>query len=354
MPPLPPAIRPDGPTYIGTFERIVQPVVDRDAVGGDISERTNGAADARQAAYQAAEYHRHMSSAGAQWWRNADYLVQATLADAAGLIPSDAPSVLWLRIYRHDGETLPNHWQALQAIKSELIGPEFEAVEIYPRESRLKDGENSYHLWVPLGWLLHFGLPGARSATADGSPAVSTRFVRPAPTAQDDRPYCRLIASGIDVSKLKAVSDSRVASGGYRLASARYHVVDSSSDEKTGVEVKGGLVEHVLDCIEPYLGRPRVEVLNLLRMAPGDEVPPHIDPPQPQQVGSPMRLHLVISAEPGCKFTIGDETIEHRPGDLWQIRGTNSVRHHARNQSGADRTIACFNVTCSPDQRGER
>ncbi|KQM13837.1 hypothetical protein ASE49_12350 [Novosphingobium sp. Leaf2] len=93
-----------------------------------------------------------MMNAGAQWWHNADYLVQATLSSAAGFAGANEPPVLWLRIYRHDGKRLPNHWQDLQAIKSELVGPEFEAVEIYPKESRLKDGENSYHLWVPLGW----------------------------------------------------------------------------------------------------------------------------------------------------------------------------------------------------------
>ena len=285
-----------------------------------------------------------MKRAGAQWWRNTEYLVQTAMASAVGFSPVDAPPVLWLRIYRHDGGRLQSHWQDLQKIKNELVGDEFEAVEIYPKESRLKDGENSYHLWVPIGWPLPFGMPGGRSVTADGIPAVSTRFVRAATTSQDCKPYCTLLASGVDVSRLKALSDARAASDGYRLASGRRHVVDASLDEKTGVEVKGGLVELVLDCVEAHIGRPRIEVLNLLRMAPGDEVLPHVDPHQNQQTEPPMRIHLVISAEPGCEFTIGDETIEHRSGDLWQIRGTNTVRHHARNRSCSDRTIACFNV----------
>jgi hypothetical protein len=35
-----------------------------------------------------------------------------------------------------------------QQIKNELMGPECEAVELYPAESRLVDTRNEYHLWV--------------------------------------------------------------------------------------------------------------------------------------------------------------------------------------------------------------
>lgn len=51
-------------------------------------------------------------------------------------------------------------WRDLQAIKNELVGPEHEAIELYPAESRLVDTANQYHLWVlkdpsqriPVGW----------------------------------------------------------------------------------------------------------------------------------------------------------------------------------------------------------
>ena len=39
-------------------------------------------------------------------------------------------------------------WRDLQRIKNEVCGPEREAVEIYPAESRLVDLANQYHLWV--------------------------------------------------------------------------------------------------------------------------------------------------------------------------------------------------------------
>ena len=50
-------------------------------------------------------------------------------------------------------------WRDLQEIKNMLAGPECEAMEIYPRESRRVDTANQYHLWVfpediiiPIGW----------------------------------------------------------------------------------------------------------------------------------------------------------------------------------------------------------
>jgi hypothetical protein len=39
-------------------------------------------------------------------------------------------------------------WQAFQAIKNEIVGPEYEAIEMYPAQSRLMDVTNRYHLWV--------------------------------------------------------------------------------------------------------------------------------------------------------------------------------------------------------------
>jgi hypothetical protein len=52
---------------------------------------------------------------------------------------------------RHD-------WRHFQRIKNELCGPEYEAVEIYPAESRLVDTANQYYLWVlPEGERMTFG-----------------------------------------------------------------------------------------------------------------------------------------------------------------------------------------------------
>lgn len=52
-------------------------------------------------------------------------------------------------------------WRDFQRIKNELVGPEFEAVEIYPAEDRLVDSSNQYHLWVlPQGQRVPAGFTG--------------------------------------------------------------------------------------------------------------------------------------------------------------------------------------------------
>ena len=59
----------------------------------------------------------------------------------------------WDKSARHD-------WREFQQIKNELVGPEFEALELYPAEDRKVDTVNQFHLWVianpdnrvPVGW----------------------------------------------------------------------------------------------------------------------------------------------------------------------------------------------------------
>jgi hypothetical protein len=64
-----------------------------------------------------------------------------------------------LNIRRTDG--FPGRdWRHFQQIKNELIGPECEAIELYPAESRKVDTSNKYHLYCstdptfrfPVGW----------------------------------------------------------------------------------------------------------------------------------------------------------------------------------------------------------
>lgn len=57
------------------------------------------------------------------------------------------PPIVHLTITRLDGQPCKN-WRHFQQIKNEIVGPEFEAVELFPAESRLVDMDNEYHLWV--------------------------------------------------------------------------------------------------------------------------------------------------------------------------------------------------------------
>lgn len=65
--------------------------------------------------------------------------------------------ITWLSIKRLDREVI-HDWREMQRIKNELCGPEREAVELYPRESRVVDTSNQFHLWVmPEGFTFPFG-----------------------------------------------------------------------------------------------------------------------------------------------------------------------------------------------------
>lgn len=70
--------------------------------------------------------------------------------------------ILWLSIKRRDKRPI-HDWRDLQRIKNELVGPEYEAIEIYPAESRLHDTANQFHLWlffdgykIPIGFADRF------------------------------------------------------------------------------------------------------------------------------------------------------------------------------------------------------
>lgn len=53
----------------------------------------------------------------------------------------------YITLKRYDRHAVRD-WRHLQSIKNEVCGPEREAIEIFPAESRLMDTTNQYHLWV--------------------------------------------------------------------------------------------------------------------------------------------------------------------------------------------------------------
>ena len=54
--------------------------------------------------------------------------------------------IIWLSYKRHDRKSFGD-WRIKQHIKNQMVGPECEAIEIYPAESRKMDSSNQYHLW---------------------------------------------------------------------------------------------------------------------------------------------------------------------------------------------------------------
>jgi hypothetical protein len=107
-------------------------------------------------------------------WANDQYL--AAVNDKAG------PGLTHIMVRRHDHAPIQG-WDHLQRIKNEVAGPELEAVELYPAESRLFDEANILHLWLlqdrpwPIGYRL------GRRTTPPGNGTRATK--EPGPTLDD-------------------------------------------------------------------------------------------------------------------------------------------------------------------------
>ena len=97
---------------------------------------------------------------GARYFMNNHYAVETRPVPA--LHNSDGsvqwPAMIHLSIRRLDREAV-HDWRDFQRIKNELVGPEHEAVELYPAESRLMDTANQYHVWALAEPMPEMGFP---------------------------------------------------------------------------------------------------------------------------------------------------------------------------------------------------
>lgn len=107
------------------------------------------------------EYLKHCPEVKEAW---ANDLYQATVSYDEGRRDGH----LMISLKRHDRAAVRD-WRHLQQIKNEVAGPEREAVELFPAESRLMDTANQYWLWVaPAGVEWPIGYPdGAVSRDGD-------------------------------------------------------------------------------------------------------------------------------------------------------------------------------------------
>lgn len=104
---------------------------------------------------------RRASSMHTAFYESRFYFVGVTEIEAA-----DGTDMTWLSIRRNDRKAMQD-WRHLQTIKNEICGPEREAVQMYPAESRLLDESNQIHLWVyPEGYRLPFGYAERSVVTA--------------------------------------------------------------------------------------------------------------------------------------------------------------------------------------------
>lgn len=77
---------------------------------------------------------------------------------------------------RHD-------WREFQQIKNQICGEEWEAIELYPSESRLRDPSNEFFLWAVPPGVLKFGLEGGRKVL---HPAMAIAPQRPFPSMRNE------------------------------------------------------------------------------------------------------------------------------------------------------------------------
>jgi len=65
--------------------------------------------------------------------------------------------IIWISYHRRDRQPV-HDWRDIQNIKNDIAGKDWEAVEVFPSESRLVDTSNEYHLFalktIPLGWYI--------------------------------------------------------------------------------------------------------------------------------------------------------------------------------------------------------
>lgn len=118
-------------------------------------------------------------------WENSRYMVFMRPFVHPGL-----GRMVHLSIKRLDRKPL-HDWRDLQRIKNEMIGADREAVEIYPKEARLVDTCNQYHLWCFLDAEIPFG-SGERVVME--TPPAAKAVQRPFP--EDNKPP--EVASGVE------------------------------------------------------------------------------------------------------------------------------------------------------------
>lgn len=103
---------------------------------------------------------------------------------------------LHLSIKRYDRQP-PRDWRHLQSIKNEIAGPEREALELFPRESRLVDQANQTHLWVlGAGVMLPVGFP-ERYVTTE----AQGRAMHPDAAKARQRPWEPGLSTGPDYGR---------------------------------------------------------------------------------------------------------------------------------------------------------
>jgi hypothetical protein len=141
----------------------------------------------------------HEKSPLTQIWINSRYEVWV-FEWPADQSPIKCP-ITQLSIKKRFTKDVIRDWRDLQRIKNEILGPNREAVELFPSEQRLMDTSNQYHLWaLPEGQMFPFGYWSRVVSEETGDSTARQR-----PFDKDVRPtdLIDLTKEHLDLLKLK-------------------------------------------------------------------------------------------------------------------------------------------------------
>lgn len=117
--------------------------------------------------------------------------------------------VIWLSIKTLD-KSARHDWRDLQRIKNEVVGEQYDAVEIYPAEEKLVDTSNQYHLWVFLEYKMPFGFHERAVGEGNWNGSVQRPFPagwRPADCMTTDDYHRRVQGANVRMALLKQAKE---------------------------------------------------------------------------------------------------------------------------------------------------
>lgn len=88
--------------------------------------------------------------------------------DADKIVTQDAPVMVHLSMRTVEND-VRHDWREMQRVKTEILGPDWEGVELYPREERVVDTANQFHLWC-VQEVFPFGFGGGLRLDAGEAP----------------------------------------------------------------------------------------------------------------------------------------------------------------------------------------
>ena len=119
--------------------------------------------------------HAKWSAATEHWINDTYHVVLRPVPETEGA--EGMPAMIHLSIKRHDRAPVSD-WRDKQRIKDQLVGPDCEAVELYPARDRVVDTANQYHLWALAEPGLTFPFGFAMGLQLDHDPAETSGAVQ--------------------------------------------------------------------------------------------------------------------------------------------------------------------------------